>query len=171
MKKILVILGGVVVVVLLCAVIGFFVPSEVIVERSGNVNATVDELQQEVTNFEKFVTWSPWSSIDPNVTQEFKGKQGEVGAEFHWAGNEEVGTGHQTVKSITDERVELDLVFTAPWESTSLVYYDFVPNGESTEVTWGYKGEMPWLMTLFTDMDGMLGGQYEKGLKTLAEKY
>lgn len=140
------------------------------VERTKSIDASVETIQPLITDFKKFETWSPWADIDPNATAEFKGTQGEVGAEFHWSGNDEIGTGYQKVTSITPERIDLDLVFTSPWESESKVYYTFASEGGSTDVTWAYDGEMPMMASLFVDMEEVLGGQYEKGLNSLKEK-
>ncbi len=171
MKKVLIIVGGIVVLVGILFGIGNVVKTEVRVERSKEIKASVSELQQEVTNFEKFVKWSPWAEIDPEVTHEFNDAQGEVGAKFNWSGNDEVGTGYQEVVSITEDEVKMKLVFTAPWEDESEVYYKFEPKGESTLMTWGYSGELPLIASLFMDMEEMLGGQYENGLNSLSEKY
>lgn len=166
MKKVLIVV--VAIVVILAAL--FFIPKEIVVERSAVIDASVEELQPQMTDFNNFQTWSPWAEMDPKATYEFKGTQGAVGAEMSWAGNEEVGTGTQKVTAIAADRIDLSLVFTAPWESTSAVYYTFKPAEGGTEVTWGYKGEMGMLMSFFINMDEMLGGTYEKGLATLKTK-
>lgn len=148
-----------------------FIQKDIHVERTKSINASLETIQTEITNFKHFSTWSPWADLDPNSKETYKGEQGQVGAEFHWESeSEEVGTGYMKTTSISNERVDMDLVFTAPWESTSMVYYTFVEKGESVDVTWGYDGKMPLLMSLFMDMDEMLGGQYEKGLAALKEK-
>lgn len=170
MKKPVKIIITVVVVVVTLGVIGNLIKTDVHVERSKPINASVEELQKQIADFREFDTWSPWKDIDPNATAEFKGPQGEVGAELHWSGNDEVGTGYQKVTSISSERIDIDLVFTAPWESKAKVYYTFVPKGEEVSVTWAYDGDMPVLMSLFMDMDEMIGSKYEKGLNTLDEK-
>lgn len=166
MKKVLIVVVAIVVVIVAL----IFIKTDVVVERTAVINATVDEIQPEMTDFNKFQTWSPWVGMDPKATYEFKGTQGAVGAEMSWSGNDEVGTGTQKVTAISADRIDLSLVFTAPWESTSDVYYTFKPADAGTEVTWGYKGEMGILMTFMVDMEEMLGGTYEKGLASLKAK-
>lgn len=147
------------------------IKKDIHVERTKTVNASLETIQNQITNFEHFSTWSPWADIDPNSKETYKGEQGQVGAEFHWESeSEDVGTGYMKTTSISNERVDMDLVFTAPWESESKVYYTFEEKGESVDVTWGYDGEMPIMATFFVNMDEMLGGQYEKGLAALKEK-
>mgnify|MGYP003689571967 FL=1 len=96
-----------------------------------------------------------------------------VGAKYTWRGNEEVGTGSQELVEVTAETVKTKLIFTAPWESESDIFFNFLEKENVTHVTWGYIGEMPLMMTLFVDMDEMLGKQYEEGLlslKTICEE-
>ena len=150
--------------------VGNLVKSEIIVERSTEIKASVEELTKQTTDFNEFRTWSPWSEMDPNAKFEIKGEQGKVGAEMTWSGNDDVGTGQQIVEAISPERVDMKLIFTAPWESESKVYYLFEPKGETTKITWGYNGEMPLMGALFVNMDEMLGGEYEKGLAALKAK-
>ena len=165
-KIILLVIG----VLIALVIIGNIVKTDVIVERSTDINASVEELTKQTTDFNEFRTWSPWSKMDPNSTFEIKGEQGKVGAEMTWSGNDEVGVGSQVVESITPERIEMKLTFTAPWESVSKVYYNFEPSENMTKITWGYKGEMPLMGSLFVNMDEMLGGQYEIGLAALKAK-
>lgn len=166
MKKVLLIIGAVICVL----AITFFIQIDIKVERSANVKASLNDIKTQVTDFKEFVTWSPWTDLDPNSIQEFSDIQEQVGAVYKWSGNDQVGVGSQTITSISDERVEMDLVFTAPWQSTSKVYYTFTKEGEGYNVVWGYEGEFSLLMNLFMSMDDMLGGQYEKGLASLKEK-
>ncbi len=144
-----------------------FVKKDIEVKRSTTINAPLTQVQEQIIFFKNFVKWRPWAEMDPNSKTEFSGEDGKVGAKYSWSGNEEVGTGHQEILSISDTKVKLKLVFTAPWESESDVYYNFSEENGQTTVTWGYKGEMPIMASFFVDMDEMLGSQYEKGLSSL----
>lgn len=150
--------------------VGNLVKTTIVVERSAEIKASVEELTKQTTDFAEFRTWSPWAKMDTSATFEYKGEQGKVGAEYHWSGNEEVGSGNQIVESITAERIDMKLTFTGEWESVSKVYYLFEPNGEATKMTWGYEGDMPIIASLFVDMEEMLGGNYETGLANLKAK-
>lgn len=140
------------------------------VDRSIEIKASLENIKSEVSDFKKFSTWSPWANIDPNATHSFSDAQGVVGAKFSWeSDHEELGTGYQVIKSITDERVEMDLVFTAPWEGESIVYYTFenLDNG-IIKVTWGMDGEGPLAMK--GSIEDMVGERYEEGLASLKDK-
>ena len=167
MKKIII----TVVIVVGTLTILFNLQTNIHVQRSAIINASTEEIKQEVTDFRKFSTWSPWVDIDPEATTEFSKNQGEVGATFSWSGNENVGTGKQEITSISNNRVEIKLTFTEPWQSESNVYYQIEPVERGTSITWGYDGELPLMVSLIQDMDAILGDQYEKGLKSLKLKY
>jgi hypothetical protein len=64
--------------------------------------------------------------------------------------------------------------FAGPAAGKGAVYawVDFTlqPKGDATEVTWAMRGPMPFvskLITLFIDMDRMVGGDFEAGLANL----
>lgn len=52
---------------------------------------TIDGSQQEVFDMVKYLNnypkWSPFLEADPAQKYELKGKDGEVGVQFHWDGN------------------------------------------------------------------------------------
>lgn len=164
MKKIVFILLGVLVVGIVAMV---SIKKEIVVTRSITIQAPSEKISYQVRNFKEFVKWSPWAKLDPEMKKEFFGEDGTVGAKYTWTGNEEVGTGSQELVEVSKETVKTKLIFTAPWESESDIFFNFSEKDQVTEVTWGYIGEMPFMMTLFVDMDAMLGEKYEEGLKSL----
>jgi hypothetical protein len=65
-------------------------------------------------------------------------------------------------------RVKLELI--EPFPSTSDSVFAFTPEGSATRVTWTMRGPhnfMSKAMTLFMDMDAMIGKDFEKGLADL----
>jgi hypothetical protein len=77
---------------------------------------------------------------------------------------------------VAPSRVTLKLDFVKPFEAHNQVDFTLEPKGGATEVTWAMNGPMPFIskvITLFVDMDHMVGGDFEAGLanlKALAEK-
>lgn len=165
--KVLKTIGIIVALIGLLAVAGFMMQKDVHVERSIAINSSKEVIMSKLCDFKFFNEWSPWAKIDPNNKVEYAGTDCEVGSSYSWKGNDEVGTGTQEITAMSDSKIDIKLVFTAPWESTSSVYYE-VKEGEEgmTNVTWGYDGQMPMLMSMFMNMDEMLGGQYEEGLNS-----
>jgi effector-binding domain-containing protein len=74
-----------------------------------------------------------------------------------------------------DKHVGLDLMFLEPFESKNKVDFDLAPAGDSTKVTWTMTAEngfMGRVMSVFMNMDKMVGPDFEKGLaklKTMSE--
>ena len=172
--KVLKVIGIILAIVIVIAVVLLLVlPTKYKVERSVTIDAPRNIVFAHVAKFEHFIKWSPWSELDPNMTYEITGPDGEVGAVYSWSGNDSVGTGSLSTIALTDSRIDQKLDFTAPWEAHDLAYYEFKDTPEGIEVTWGMDGNMPRpmnLMGLFMNMEDMIGPQYEKGLQSLKDQ-
>lgn len=171
MKRVLLIALGVI-----AALVAFIAmrPSTYELSRSIKVKASAEKVYPWVAHLPKFVEWSPWSGLDPNVKKTFAGLPGAVGSSYAWSGNDEVGQGSLTIKEVkANQSVVLDLKFITPWESEATTRFDLAPQGEEVEVKWSMQGELDFMgkaMGLFMDMDSMIGPDYEKGLSSLKTK-
>ena len=111
--------------------------------------------------------------MDPAMKKGFRGADGKVGFVSAWDSEmKEVGKGEQEITRITDEeRIEYELRFMEPFESTDYSYLVTESvNDSMTMVKWGFDGKMKYpmnLMMLFMDMEGMLGSDLEQGLANL----
>ena len=107
------------------------------------------------------------------MKKEYTGTDGQPGFIAAWKSNkDEVGAGQQKIMSIQEgKRIDLELQFFEPFESTNHSYISTTPlDSNHTRVTWSIKGEMPYpmnLMQLVFDMEQSLGQDLEKGLKNL----
>jgi hypothetical protein len=167
MKKVLKVLGLIIGVLVLAMVILNVVPKTLSVERSIVVNADPALVREQVVKFENFKVWSPWSGLDPSQKTEITGVDGTPGAKFSWASeSEEVGTGFQTIKNVSEERIDMELEFTAPWESKANTYFIFNEVEDGLKVTWGFKQEANLMMGFF-GIEEMLAETYDEGLTEL----
>ena len=170
MKIALYIIGGLVAIFLL---LGLFGPSSYEVSRTKKIEAPVDAVWPYLATFEKNYEWSPWMERDPDAKISYEGESGKVGAKYSWSGNDQVGSGEQTITNIVEkELIESQLKFLTPWESQSDAYIKISPadDGAASELTWGFKGNNDFLgkvFGVFMDMDGMIGGDFERGLNKL----
>ncbi len=151
-------------------------PSTYHVERSITVAAPVDLPFGLVNDFHRWRFWSPWEALDPKMKKTFDGPYAGPGAIYEWAGNKDAGKGRMTIlESKPYESISILLEFTEPWASTNHTAFTFQPVPEGIRVTWAMEGKNDFLgkaFSLFMDMDGMIGKDFEKGLasmKTLAE--
>jgi len=173
LKKIL--LGLAVVVV---ALAGFIAtrPDTFSVQRTATMKASPDIAFALVNDFRRWGGWSPWEKMDPAMKKSFEGAESGVGAKYSWSGNDQVGEGRMTIEeSKPSELVRTKLEFIKPFESTNTTSFTFKPEGELVSVTWKMEGTNTFMgkaFSVFMDMDGMIGKDFEKGLaamKTLAE--
>jgi hypothetical protein len=171
------ILFGVAALVALFVIIVATRPSEFKIERSVEVNAPTQRAFGYVNDLREFNKWNPWAKLDPNMKTEFGGASSGVGATYAWEGNSQVGKGRQTiVESIPGKKVGMKLEFVEPMQATNDVVFVFEePQAGRTRVTWRMNGTQNFVMkgmTMFMDMDKMVGDEFNKGLaslKTLAE--
>lgn len=171
------ILFGVGALVALFVIIVATRPSEFQIERSVEVNAPAQRAFGYVNDLREFNKWNPWAKLDPNMKTEFGGASSGVGATYAWEGNSQVGKGRQTiVESIPGKKVGMKLEFVEPMQATNDVVFVFAePQAGRTRVTWRMNGTQNFVMkgmTMFMDMDQMVGDEFNKGLaslKTLAE--
>jgi len=141
------------------------------VKRSISVNKSNQEVFSLIQDFNKWTTWSPWLCMEPDAKVEISGSGTELNDTYYWEGKI-VGSGiisHSEIvplKNITQE-----LKFMKPYESISTVYWNFESiNDSTTEVTWGMKGKMPFLLRFMTKMmEPMIGMDYVRGLKMIKD--
>lgn len=71
------------------------------------------------------------------------------------------------------EYIQIHFEFFEPHESSSTTYFEFEDHGDdSTHITWGMAGDhnlMSKVMSLFMNMEDMIGDDYDKGLAILSE--
>lgn len=180
MKKLILAAVGTVAVVILGVVTAAMTSSpDYHVERSVTISSSPEEVFATLTDFRRFVEWSPWDKLDPEMNKEFSGALAGEGAVYHWSGNQDVGEGRMTiVRAQADREVEVRLEFIRPFESQCQTAWTITPGEEGgCTVTWSMDGRnegvVPRVFGLFMDMDKMVGTDFEKGLqalKSLSEK-
>lgn len=169
-KKILIGLGGLIVIVLIAAAMQ---PGHFRVERSAILTASPDALFGQVNDQRKFNAWNPWMKLDPEVKTSYSGPPSGVGAACSWEGKQ-TGAGSATItESKPRELVRLRMDWKAPMEGTGTVDFTFKPVDDGkTAVTWAMYGEQNFsarIMSLFMDCEKMCGPQFEKGLADLGQ--
>jgi polyketide cyclase/dehydrase/lipid transport protein len=167
LKAILLVLVAIVAVLLIVIAMQ---PSEYQVQRTALISAPPEIVFEQVNDLHKFQAWSPWARMDPDSKVAFSGAPSGAGASFTWSGSK-TGEGSMTITgSRSGQSVTANLDFIKPFESSSVVEFDFEPKGEQTEVTWKMTGENTFAtkaFQLFVNMDKLVGGDFEKGLAQL----
>jgi hypothetical protein len=174
MKRVLKFIGILLIgVIALALITALFVKKEYSVEKQ----VTVMKPERVVFDYIKMLKnqdqFSVWSRMDPNMKKTFRGTDGTVGAVSAWdSEKDDVGKGEQEIVKINDgERIDYQLRFIEPFESTSGAYMttdSIAPNQTLTK--WGFNGKMNYplnLMLLCMDMEGMIGKDLQTGLNHL----
>ncbi|QRK07903.1 SRPBCC family protein [Archangium violaceum] len=146
-------------------------PSAWRLERSITIAAPVDLPFGLVNDFHRWRFWSPWEEIDPKMKRTFDGPFAGPGAIYAWSGNDEAGRGKMTIlDSKPYESIHIQLELLEPWPATNIATFTFQPGAEGVTVRWAMEGHNGFLgkaFSLFVDMDGRVGKDFEKGLATI----
>lgn len=155
----------------LVLVLSLLAPKELNAERSVIIHSPRSLVYDQVRHYKNFSAWSPWQELDPNMTTNIEGTDGQVGAKYTWKGNSDVGSGTQEITALKDgEEVAMNLHFAEPFESKAQTYFRLADADGGTRITWGLNSKMPIpfnVMGLFTDMGSAIGKDFEKGLSKL----
>jgi Polyketide cyclase / dehydrase and lipid transport len=142
------------------------------VTRSATIPAPASAIFPYVNSFHEWTKWSPWESVDNNLQRTYSGTETGVGAKYAWTGNRKAGAGTmEIIKSDEPGSINIRLEFTKPFKAVNPTSFTFSPDGSGTRVTWTMTGENTGLgkvFALFMNMDKMVGGDFEKGLASLA---
>ena len=141
------------------------------VERSTTIDAPPERVYAELADFRNWQHWSPWEDLDPDLRRTYSGSERGKGATYAWSGNRKAGQGRmEIVDAAEPSRVAIDLAFEKPWKARSDTVFTVRPEGTASHVTWtmvGQKTFMTKVMGVFTSMDKLVGGDFEKGLARL----
>lgn len=141
-----------------------------LVERSTLVHAPAEQVRGNVADFHRWVAWSPWEDVDPDLDRVHSGPDAGVGARYAWSGNRRAGRGSMQITTDTAEVVELRLEILKPVAQTSHVAFVLTPVDTGTEVTWRMTGEQTGLMGVLgrvVPMDKVIGKDMQRGLTRL----
>lgn len=146
-------------------------PSGFHVERSASVPAPPEVVFPLIDDLRRWAEWSPWEKLDPGMKREYAGPPSGVGASYEWIGNEDVGRGSMRItESQVPSRVAIALEFKEPWQATNTTLFSIAPGPGGSTVTWGMDGESNFVfkaMSMFMDMDSLVGKDFEEGLANL----
>ena len=146
-------------------------PSTFRVERTARVGAPPAVTFAQIQDLRAWSEWSPWDKMDPNMKRTYEGAPAGEGAVYRWSGNDKVGEGSMTiVETRAPELVAIRLDFVKPFASTNDTRFQLSPEGDGTRVVWSMEGKNDFLgkaFSVFMDMDGMIGKDFEAGLAAL----
>ena len=163
----------------LMLLVALFVDSNFEVTRSVIIYKPTPEVFNYVSHIRNQDAYSAWAKKDPKSERSYTGSDASVGFVSRWKSTvKDVGQGEQEItKIIPQKRIEMELRFKKPYESTNYAYMETTALDEAeTKVTWSFSGKMKYptnLMLLFMNLEQTVGKQLNEGLtnlKTILEK-
>ncbi|HEY7533790.1 MAG TPA: SRPBCC family protein [Nitrospiraceae bacterium] len=140
------------------------------IQRSVSINAPAEKIFPFINDFRKWVDWSPWERMDPELKRSFSGTASGPGSVYEWEGPK-VGKGRMEIAKISPPTsILIDLDFLKPFEAHNIAEFTLEPSGSTTTVTWAMYGPSPYIakvMHIFFSMDKMVGKDFETGLANL----
>ena len=161
---------GLIAIVGLIAVIGLFLPRDVSVERSVEINAPASTVFTVVNTLQTTPRWSPWLELDPATQISYEGPPAGIGAKQLWSSeNSQVGTGTQEIiESEANRRVRVALDLGDM--GTPQAEFRLEEKDGATELTWGFETELganPFGRYMGLMLENFVGPDYERGLNNL----
>jgi effector-binding domain-containing protein len=112
MRTIKYLILAIVFVVILGAIVGLFLPSEIKMSRSIEVDRDSATVYKVVNSMKQFNHWSPWAEKDPDAVYTYSGPESGVGSKMTWKGNAQVDQGYQIIlESSLNQMVKTELSF------------------------------------------------------------
>ena len=164
---------AIVIVVMIAAILIFAAtkPETFTVQRAASIKAPPEKIFAVLDDFHNWGVWSPWEKMDPDMKRTFSGAANGKGAVYEWQGNSKVGQGRMEITDATEPtQVAIKLDFIKPFEGHNVAEFLLQPNGDATNVTWTMRGPSPYIakvMSVFCNMDTMIGKDFEAGLANL----
>lgn len=146
-------------------------PDTFTVQRSIAIEAPPEKIYPLIADFNNWGAWSPFEKMDPSMKRTFSGAASGTGAVYAWEGNGNAGSGRMEITGAAPpDKVTIKLDFTKPFPANNVVNFTLAPSGDGTTVRWAMQGRNAYvakLMSVFFNMDDMVGGQFEDGLAAM----
>jgi ribosome-associated toxin RatA of RatAB toxin-antitoxin module len=138
------------------------------VKRTAFIEATPELVYAEVSDFKTWPEWGPWFAKDSTMKAQFGDQTQGKGATYSWTSENQGSGSMEIVEADPGKSMETKINFGGMGSSNG--HWTFTPKDGGTEVTWGFKGEMPFFFRFMAaNMDAGVGPDFETGLTNLKE--
>ena len=146
-------------------------PDTFTVQRNASIKAPPEKIFPLINDFHSWTRWSPYEKLDPELKRTYSGAPSGKGAIYAWQGNNKVGAGRMEILDApAPSRVNIKLDFFRPFEASNTAEFTLQPQDDATSVTWTMRGRNIFIgkvMSIFINMDAMVGKDFETGLANL----
>jgi uncharacterized protein YndB with AHSA1/START domain len=146
-------------------------------QRSVTIKAPPEKIFALINDFHSWNRWAPQDNEDPTMSRTFSGPANGQGAVSEWNSSGSAGRGQMSItESVPPRTISIKVDFVKPFEAHNVNDFTLEPAGASTRVTWSMHGTNLYIMkimSIFVNMDRLVGTHFETGLynlKTLAEQ-
>lgn len=147
-------------------------PNDYRYERSRVVNASAEQIFEQVGEFRNWEKWSPWLEMEPTAKLTYGEKTSGEGGFYRWDG-QKTGSGSCTIlRSVPGSAVDVALEFEKPMQSSARADFVMVPSGAGTKLTWIMSGTNNFMAKLFgvlMNTEKMIGKSFDRGLERIAQ--
>jgi hypothetical protein len=164
---------GLLALVVLLVVVGFFLPSRTRVERSVNIRATPEALFPRVATLTRWPEWTAWTTNRfPDMRTSFSGAASGVGAMMKAEGK---SSGDGTV-TITRAEPAKGIWYDLDFEHGTQLFHGSITFDTATDgmkVTWVIETDMganPFKRWAGLVLDKLMGGDMAAGLANLKQR-
>lgn len=160
-------------IALLVFILSSVAPKKYSAQRSIVIQRPPEEVYNYLRLLKNQDQWAKWNLLDPEIKKSYKGEDGKIGFQSIWESNhKKVGSGQQTIMAMDENKaIYTKLEFIKPFKSESDAFLSIDKiDDKSTNVTWGFSGEMNAPMNIllfFMNMDQKIGADFEEGLGNL----
>lgn len=145
-------------------------PPTFTVQRSATISAPAPVIYAQIENLHNWPNWMSYDRMDPAIRRSYEGPAQGVGATYHYV-SDQVGEGRMTIARLEpNRRVAVRAQFVKPFAASNDVEFTLQPAQGGVRVTWAISGRNTFVakaMSLFVNMDRMIGRDFEAGLADL----
>lgn len=147
-----------------------FLPSDMIVERTMEIEAPPRVVFNQVNDFRNWENWSYRFEMDPHMQVSYSGPESGEGAKYDWVSDSvSVGEGSMIImESEPDKLIKTELSFFG--EKFGEGTWNFVNKEGKTIVNWQMVGELGFFKRWVKNtMEQIVGENFQKGLDKLGK--
>lgn len=140
------------------------------VKRTRFIPADPEVVFNDLNDYRNWADWGPWYEEDSTIVATYDENTVGVGGSYSWTSKDGEGRMRRLVSS-PHERIESEILFKTPFgDMGSEVYWILEEKDGGTDLTWGMKGEMPFLTRFMaSSMEEQMGPMEERGLELFEE--
>jgi len=148
-------------------------PDTLSIQRVTEIKAPPERIFALINDFHHWPRWAPQDRMDATMQRTFSGPADGLGARSDWVSQGQAGSGSmEVIESTAPRQITVRVRFIKPFAALNTNQFTLEPMPEMTRVIWTMHGTNPYIakvLSLFLNMDRMLGKHFEAGLQSLKE--